>query len=511
MQDHTSPHLRRMSIGVPGLDEVFAGGLAAGRMYLVEGDPGAGKTTLSLQFLLDGLKTGEQALYVTLSESREELVASAASHGWAIDNIVIRQYIAREDGLSADGQTTMFHPSEVELLDAMRKVIHDIEEVNPSRVVIDSLSEIRLLAQDPFRYRRQLLELKQLFLKRGCTVLLLDDRTVHERDRHVQSIVHGVLHLEQRQADYGAERRRLRLSKLRGTPFRGGWHDYVIDTGGLRVFPRLVAAEHRTRLARRPLSSGVQALDALLGGGTQSGTSMLILGPAGSGKTSLAVQFVVAAAKEGRKSSLFVFDESADFLMERTAAMDLPLREHVEAGLVTIRPIDPTELSPGQFANALSDAAERHHAELVVIDSLNGYLAAMPEEKHLQAQLHEMLAFLNHRGVATLLIVAQQGMLGAHMQTPVDASYLADTVVLLRFFEAGGRVKKAISVVKKRSGSHEDTIREMRLDSGGIHVGAALTNFRGVLTGTPVFEGATPARTDGMVADAASGPKGARA
>ena len=470
-------------------------------MYLVEGDPGAGKTTLSLQFLLDGLRADERALYITLSESRDELVASAASHGWGLDGIHIRQYIAREDGLSPEAQTTMFHPSEVELLDAMRKVIHDIEEVDPARVVIDSLSEIRLLAQDPFRYRRQLLELKQIFLKRGTTVLLLDDRTVHERDRHVQSIVHGVLHLEHRQADYGAERRRLRLSKLRGTPFRAGWHDYVIETGGLRVFPRLVAAEYRSRLERRPLSSGVSELDALLGNGTQSGTSMLVLGPAGSGKTSLAVQFVVAAARQGRRSSLFIFDESADFLMERTAAMDLPLRKFVNAGLVTIQAIDPTELTPGQFANALAVAADQHGAELVVIDSLNGYLAAMPEEKHLQAQLHEMLAFLNHRGVATILIVAQQGMLGAHMQTPVDASYLADTVVLLRFFEAGGRVKKAISVVKKRSGAHEDTIREMRIDAGGIHVGDALTNFRGVLTGTPVFEGTMPAQVGQMVSD----------
>ena len=490
-----------MSSGVPGLDAVFAGGLAAGRMYLVEGDPGAGKTTLSLQFLLDGLKTGERALYITLSESREELVASARTHGWSIDDITVRQYIAREDGLSADGQTTMFHPSEVELLDAMRKVIHDIEEVGPSRVVIDSLSEIRLLAQDPFRYRRQLLELKQVFLKRGCTVLLLDDRTVNERDRHVQSIVHGVLHLEQRPADYGAERRRLRLSKLRGTPFRPGWHDYVIETGGLRVFPRLVAAEHRRRVSRQLLSSGVAPLDALLGGGTQSGTSMLVLGPAGSGKTSLGVQFVINAAKGGRKSSLFLFDESADFLMQRTASMDLPLREVVQSGVVTIQPIDPTELSPGQFAHALEVAVEEHGAELVVIDSLNGYMAAMPDEKHLQAQLHEMLAYLAHHGVATILIVSQQGMLGTHMQTPVDASYLADTVVLLRFFEAGGRVKKAISVVKKRSGPHEDTIREMRIDNGGLHVGDALTNFRGVLTGTPVFEGSTSHFADRMVSD----------
>lgn len=493
--------VERLSTGVAGLDDVLNGGLPANRVYLLEGDPGTGKTTLSIQFMLQGLQTNERVLYVTLSESRAELAASAASHGFSLEGIAIREYVSEENELSPDGQVTMFHPSEVELLETIRRIVADVDTLNPTRIVIDSLSEIRLLAQDSFRYRRQLLALKQLFLNRRCTVLLLDDRTSGERDRHVQSIVHGVLHLEQLTPEYGAERRRVRISKLRGSSYRGGWHDYLIGRGGLKVFPRLVAAEHRQRLTREPRPSGVESLDSLLGGGTQSGTSMLILGPAGAGKTTVAMQFVVAAAKRGDHAAVFAFDETADFLLERSAAIALPLREFVDAGLVRVRQIDPAELSPGQFAQALRDAVDNDGARLVVIDSLNGYLAAMPEERQLTAQMHELLTFLAQRDIVTILVFGQQGMIGSQMTAAVDTSYLADTIVLLRFFEAGGRVRKAISVVKKRSGPHEDTIRELRIGSNGVEIGDALTDFRGVLSGTPVFEGRTPRGTDAMVSD----------
>ena len=499
----------RLSTGVAGLNDILHGGLPANRLYLLEGDPGTGKTTLSIQFLREGLKAGERLLYVTLSESRIELTASAASHGWSVDDLTIREYVSTERELSRDAQVTMFHPSEVELLETIRKIATDVDSLKPTRVVVDSLSEIRLLAQDSFRYRRQLLALKQLFLNTRCTVLLLDDRTAGDRDRHVQSIVHGVIHLEQLAPEYGAERRRLRVSKLRGTSYRGGWHDYLIERGGLVVFPRLVAAEHRRRLKREPRPTGVDRLDALLGGGTQSGTSLLILGPAGAGKTTVAMQFVVAAAARGQRAAVFVFDETADLLLERSDGIALPLRQLVEEDKVTVRQVDPAELSPGQFAQALRDAVDDGGAQLVVIDSLNGYLAAMPQERQLTAQLHELLTFLAQRDVSTVLVFGQQGMIGTQMTAPVDASYLADTIVLLRFFESGGRVRKAISVVKKRSGPHEDTIRELRIGKNGIEVGEALTDFRGVLSGTPVFEGKSPAAT-AMVRDKRARPRKTR-
>lgn len=483
--------IKKIGTGVAGLDDVLGGGMPAGRLYLLEGDPGTGKTTLAIQFLLDGRRAGERVAFITLSESRVELTASAASHGWSLDGMEIREYVASADALSPDGQVTMFRPSEVELLETVRQLLQDIEEINPDRVVIDSLSELRLLAQDSFRYRRQLLALKEFFLSRQCTVLLLDDRTAGDRDRHVQSIVHGVVHLEQLAPDYGAERRRLRLSKIRGTSYRGGWHDYVIRFGGLEVFPRLTAADHRQRVSRKPLPSGLASFDQLLGGGTQTGTSLLILGPAGVGKTTLAVQFVVAAAQRGQRSAIFTFDETADLLLERTVDIGLPLRKFVDAGIINLRQVDPAELSPGQFAHVIRQTVENDGVEIVVIDSLNGYLSAMPDERQLTAQLHELLSFLGQRNVATLLVFGQQGMLGSAMMSPVDTSYLADTIVLMRFFEVQGRVRKAISVVKKRSGPHEDTIRELAIGSGGLVVGKALTEFDGVLTGVPVYKGRT--------------------
>ena len=481
----------KIGTGVAGLDDVLDGGVPAGRLYLLEGDPGTGKTTLALQFLLEGARAGERVAFITLSESRIELRASAASHGWSLDGVEIREYVASADALDPDGQVTMFRPSEVELLETVRHLLRDIETINPDRVVIDSLSELRLLAQDSFRYRRQLLALKEFFLSRECTVLLLDDRTAGDRDRHVQSIVHGVVHLEQLAPDYGAERRRLRLSKIRGTSYRGGWHDYVIRCGGLEIFPRLTAADHRQRVARTPLPSGIESFDRLLGGGTQTGTSLLILGPAGVGKTTLAVQFAVAAARRRQRSAIFTFDETADLLLERTVDIGLPLRESVDKGLTSVRQVDPAEMSPGQFAHVIRQAVEDDGVELVIIDSLNGYLSAMPDERQLTAQLHELLSYLGQRNVATILVFGQQGMLGSQMASPVDTSYLADTIVLMRFFEVKGRVRKAISVVKKRSGAHEDTIRELAIGPAGLVVGKALTEFHGVLAGVPIFKGRT--------------------
>ena len=492
--ERASVEIEKIRTGVVGFDDVLGGGLPAGRVYLLEGDPGTGKTTLALQFLREGQRAGERVVFLTLSESHLELTASAASHGWSLDGLDVREYVGNAEALSADGPVTMFPPSEVELLETIQMMMHDIEAANPDRVVIDSLSEIRLLAQDSFRYRRQLLALKQFFLDRRCTVLLLDDRTAGDRDRLVQSIVHGVIHLEQLAPEYGGERRRLRLSKLRGTSYRGGWHDYLIRRGGLDVFPRLTAAEHRQGVSRTALPSDVPALDELLGGGAQTGTSLLILGPAGAGKTTLALQFAVAAARRKQRSVVFTFDETADLLLERTAGIALPVQEFVDKGMIAVRQIDPAELSPGQFAHVIREAVDSNGVEVVVIDSLNGYLAAMPEERQLTAQLHELLTFLGQRNVATILVFGQQGMLGTHMQSPVDASYLADTIVLLRFFEVAGRVRKAVSVVKKRSGPHEDTIHELAIGPQGISVGEALTEFHGVLTGAPVDKGETLTR-----------------
>ena len=481
--------IKKVGTGVDGFDEVLGGGLPAGRLYLLEGDPGTGKTTLALQFLLEGKRSRERVAFITLSESKVELVASAASHGWSVDGVDIREYVATADALSPDGQVTMFRPSEVELIETVRHVLRDIEGIKPDRVVIDSLSELRLLAQDSFRYRRQLLALKEFFLSRQCTVLLLDDRTAGDRDRHVQSIVHGVVHLEQLAPDYGAERRRMRLSKIRGTSYRGGWHDYVIRRGGLDVFPRVTAADHRRRVARKPLPSGIAGLDELLGGGAQTGSSLLVLGPAGVGKTTVAMQFAVAAARRKQRSAIFTFDETADLLLERTVSISLPVRSFVEKGFIAVRQVDPAELSPGQFAHVIRQAVEEDGAEIVIIDSLNGYLSAMPNDRQLTAQLHELLSYLGQKNVATILVFGQQGMLGSQMTSPVDASYLADTIVLMRFFEVEGRVRKAISVVKKRSGPHEDSIRELAIGSKGLVIGKALTNFHGVLTGVPEYAG----------------------
>jgi circadian clock protein KaiC len=475
-----------LKMGVPGLDDVLGGGLTAHRLYLLEGAPGAGKTTVAIQFLREGVLHGESVLYVTLSETAQELQGVAESHGWDLKGIEVREMLPAQDALEPDDQYTMFHPSEVELGEKTLRILADVDKIKPSRVVFDSLSELRLLAGGSLRYRRQILALKQFFTGRQCAVLLLDDLTATEQDLQVQSIAHGVIRLEQVNPDYGASRRRLVVSKYRGREFRGGYHDYKIVRGGLQVFPRLVASEHSPPVTQTRIPSGLAALDDLLGGGIENGTSTLFVGAPGTGKSSVAVQFAITAARRGETAALFIFDESINTLRTRCKGLGMDLGPFIDAGRIRVRQIDPAELSPGEFVFEIRQAVERHHATMVVIDSLNGYLNAMPDERFLIVQLHELLTYLGHNGVATMLIGAQHGLIGMQMQTPVDASYLADSVVLLRYFEDEGEVKQAISVLKKRGGAHERTIRSFSLDAQGIHVGEPLRNFRGILTGVPI-------------------------
>ncbi|HEV2296106.1 MAG TPA: ATPase domain-containing protein [Tepidisphaeraceae bacterium] len=496
-----------VSTGIAGLDDIVRGGLPSSRLYLIEGNPGSGKTTLSLQFLIEGVRLGEPTLYVTLSETKQELLSVARSHGWSLDGIDIHEMEASEESLAPDSQLTMFHPSELELSETTKKVLVKVEKHKPKRVVFDSLSEMRLLAHNPLRYRRQILGLKQFFAGRQSTVLLLDDKTGGADDLQLQSIAHGVIHLEQTITDYGAERRRLTVRKMRGVGFRGGMHDYVIRRGGLDVFPRLVAAEHQDDLEDEDVPSGNDALDKLLGGGLPAGSSTLLIGPAGIGKSSVGLQFALAAAERGERAALFIFDETVKTLRARARKLDMPLDRHLASGLISVQQVDPAELSPGEFVTILRRAVDGKDsngraAKIVMIDSLNGYLHSMPEEKFLNAQLHELFTYLNHRGVSTLVTVTQSGMIG-HMQTPVDTTYLADNVILFRYFEASGHVRRAISVMKKRSGSHELTIREMTMGIGGLAIGDPLDQFQGVLTGVPSFVGA-----DKKLMDAKQPPAG---
>lgn len=479
---------RLLGTGVPGLDDVLGGGLTAERVYLLEGTPGAGKTTLALQFLLAGMGVGESALYVTLSESDEELRSIADSHGWDASGIKTLEVVPSEESLDPDSQYTVFHPSDVELVTAFRRIIEEVDRIGARRVIIDSLSELRLLAEGPLQFRRQLLALKRFFAGRNCTVLVLDDQVF---DMQIQSIAHGVIRLEVLPANYGAHRRRLQVMKYRGMRFRSGFHDFVIERGGLRVFPRLVAAESRRRSAHAELRSGIPELDGLLGGGLERGTSTLVIGAAGTGKSSLALQFTLAACERGERADIFAFDESVSTLGARAEGLGMPFNKHYEAGNLVVHQVDPAELAPGQFIHEVVDAAHRG-SRVVVIDSLNGYLHAMPEEKFLLLQLHEVLTWLAQQGVATLLVSVQQGLIG-HMTSPIDTSYLADTVMLLRYFESQGEVKQALSIMKKRGGPHERTIREFQLHAGGIEVGRPLREFRGVLTGVPVYEGGSGA------------------
>ncbi len=493
----------RMATGIEGLDDILEGGFPENRIYLIEGDPGTGKTTLALQFLLEGVRLGEAGLYVTLSETKEELEAVANSHGWSLDGFTLYELISPEESLKPESQYTIFHPSEVELGETTSAVLKEFERIKPRRVVFDSLSEMRLLARDALRYRRQILALKQYMSGRQSTVLLLDDRTSDGQDLQVQSIAHGVVMLEQLALEYGPSRRRLRVIKMRGAHFRGGYHDFNIETGGVKVFPRLIAAEHRREFTKGSITSDVAELDSLLGGGLARGSSTLIMGPAGSGKSSLGAQFAASSAARGEKAAVFVFDEILDTYIGRAAGIGTNLEQHVEDSLIRIQQVDPAELAPGEFAHNVTRAVDRDGARLVIIDSLNGYLNSMPEERFLTIQMHELLTYLNQRGVVTLLIMAQHGFLGSSMGTPVDVSYLADTVVLLRYFEAEGAVHRAVSVVKKRTGPHENTIRELDITPAGIRVGRPLTMFQGVLTGVPMYVGAKDRLTEELADDGA--------
>lgn len=485
MKKRTSLDRGRSSTGISGLDDILGGGLPANRLYLLEGKPGTGKTTLALEYLLAGARAGEKVLYITLSETRDELQEVADSHGWPLDGLDVVELTAIGAQLEASAQNTLFHSSEVELTQTTKMLLDEVERVHPARVVFDSISELRLLSQSPLRYRRQILALKQYFAGRKCTTLLLDDSA--EEDPQLKSLAHGILVLEQLAPEYGSERRRLMVLKIRGSKYRGGYHDFSIQTGGLSVFPRLIAAEHRREFKHDSISSGIKNLDELLGGGLTRGTSNLFIGPAGSGKSTIAMKFLLEAAKRGEKSAVYSFDETLGTILARADKLGLELRDRMEEGLIKVHQVDPAEMSPGEFAFAIKAAVERDGINIVQIDSLNGFLHAMGDERFLNLQLHELVTYLNQQGIVTIMMLAPHGMLG-QMRTPLDVTYLADTVIALRYYEASGAVHKAISVIKKRTGGHERTIREVNFDGSKIVVGRPLTKFRGIFSGTPAPE-----------------------
>jgi circadian clock protein KaiC len=495
------PEQKRASTGVAGLDHILGGGLPANHLYLIEGTPGSGKTTLGLQFLMRGVREGQRGLYITLSETAAELRTVAASHGWNLEGVEIFELVT-EEGLSPESEQSILHPSEVELGETTRGVMAAAERVKPSRIVFDSLSEMRLLAQNPLRYRRQVLALKSFFSSRGCTVLLLDDRSAERDDLQLHSIAHGVINLEQMVDQYGPERRRLRVIKMRGIPFRGGEHDFNLETGGLAVFPRLVAAEHRQPHETSIVSTGTPELDTLLGGGLARGSNTLFSGPSGVGKTTTAIACVRAALQRGEKASYYLFDEGLGTLLTRSRALGLTIDTFVQDGQLQMHTLDPAEVSPGEFANMVRAAVDEQGVQTVVIDSLNAYLQAMSGDRHLLLQMHELLTYLNQRGVVTILILGQHGILG-EIRTDVDLSYLSDAILLFRFFEARGSLLKAVSVIKSRTSEHELTIREFRLGKNGVQVGQALTDFEGVMTGVASYKGALPLLSDGPESRAA--------
>ena len=486
----------KAATGVEGLDEILSGGLRRGRVYLIEGSPGTGKTTIATQFLLAGAKAGEKGLYITLSETEEELRESAASHGWEFaEPLSVYELVPPESLLDEEQQQSLLYSSDLELGETTKRIFEAIQKHNPRRIVLDSLSEIRLLAQSSLRYRRQVLALKHYFARNGATVVMLDDLTSDTHDKTVHSVAHGVFRLEELAPDYGADRRRLRVIKYRGQNFRGGYHDMIIKTGGVTVFPRLVSAEHKRDFARETLTSNSAELNELLGGGIERGSSTLVLGPAGTGKTLLTLSFAVQAIARGESAAMFIFDEEIGLLFQRAKGLGLDLESLRDSGRLIIEQIDAAELAPGEFAQRVRSCVEEHSARTVVIDSLNGYQAAMPEEKQLILHMHELLQFLNRQGATTFLTVAQHGLVG-DMRAPVDVTYLADTVILLRYFEAMGRVRRAISVIKKRTSAHEDTIREYRIGNGGMALGPPLINFQGVLRGVPEMVGVEQALMD---------------
>lgn len=482
----------RISTGNRGLDTIIKGGLPKDRLYLVEGSPGAGKTTFALEFLLEGVRRGEPCLYITLSETKEELIAVADSHGWDLTGINLFELASAEEALGSSRDQSVLYSWEVELGETVKLIEQEVERVNPHRVVFDSLSEMRLLAQDPLRYRRQVLALKQYFTGRNATVLLIDDLTATggSRDTHLHSLCHGVVTLERLTLDFGPARRRMQVQKMRGVDFIAGYHDLMIRTGGIEIFPRLIAADHVGDFTEGLASSGIPELDTLFGGGPTRGTSTLVTGPAGTGKTSIAMQFVLAACRRGEASTVYQFDERVGTLLSRTGRLEDNLNDYVDSGCLEVRQINPAELSPGEFAMMVRREVEQRGVRMIVIDSLNGYLASMSQEQQLVLQMHELLSYLNQHGVVTFLINPQHGLVGT-MATSINISYVADAVVLIRFFEAEGRIRKAISLLKNRGGAHEDAIRELKIDEQGVRIGDPLTHFRGVLTGTPEYLGAS--------------------
>jgi len=482
--------VEKANLGVAGLDDITSGGLSRGRLFLLEGSPGTGKTTIATQFLRAGAAAGERSLYITLSETEDELRVGAESHGWDLDGVDIFELVPPESLLDEEQQQSLLYSSDLELGETTRRIFQAFEQVKPQRVVLDSLSEIRLLAQSSLRYRRQILALKHYFARSGVTVLMLDDLSSEANDRTMHSVAHGVIRLEELSPEYGPERRRLRVIKYRGQRYRGGNHDFVIETGGVRVFPRLVSSEHKTAFVRDVLESGSPGLNALLGGGVERGSSVLILGPAGTGKSLLALTFIASALARGERAAMFVFDEELGLLFERSKGVGVDLQAMSDSGQLVIEQVDAAELSPGELSEKVRRCVEENRAKTVVIDSLNGYQAAMPEEQALVLHMHELLQYLNRQGASTFLTVAQHGLVG-DMKAPVDVTYLADTVILLRYFEALGRVRRAISVIKKRTSAHEDTIREYRIDGRGITLGEPLMGFQGVLRGVPTLVGET--------------------
>jgi len=480
----------QITTGIDRLDDVLRGGLPQNRLYVIEGDPGAGKTTLALQFLLEGARLGERCLYVTLSETIQELQEVASSHGWSLEGIHLVELTSLANHLEESANYTVYHRADVELGETVKQIRDEVEKIKPTRIALDSVSELKVLSETSARYRREILGLKQFFAQRDCTVLMLDDLTTLEGEQHLQSIAHGVIRLERSVREYGDTRRQLHIVKMRGVRFRDGYHDFIIGTGGIQIFPRLIAAEHQKEHSQQTVGSGVEELDLLLGSGLDRGSSVLLMGPAGSGKTTLATQFLLAALHRGEHVSCFLFEESRDTFAQRAIGLSLDIRSFISSGQLEITRMDPASLFPGEFSHRVRRAVEQKGVTLVLIDSLNSYLSAMPSEKFLLIQMHELLAYLSHQGVITLLVLAQHGMIG-NMQVPVDVSFLADTVILLRFFEARGEVRQAISVIKKRRSAHERTIRELRLSSDGIRIGEPLQDFEGVLTGVPKYRGET--------------------
>lgn len=487
------------SMGIEGLDDILMGGLERDRVYLLEGSPGTGKTTAAISFLRAGARLGESTLYITLSETEAELRATAESHGWQLKGVEVFELVPPESLLDEEHQQSLLYSSDLELGETTRMIFEAVERTKPRRVVIDSLSEIRLLAQSSLRYRRQVLALKHYFARHGATVLLLDDLTTDSLDKTVHSVAHGVIRVEELSPEYGAERRRVRVIKYRARKFRGGFHDFTIRTGGLEVYPRLVSAEHRRSFTRDRLGSGVEGLDLILGGGVERGSSCLILGPAGTGKSLMAIHFIASAIQRGEKAALFAFDEELGLLFDRTLGIGIDLKAMVDSGGLLIQQVDAAELSPGEFTAQVRDCVDAKGIKTVVIDSLNGYQAAMPEESFLLLHIHELLQYLNRQGATTFLTVAQHGLVG-DMKAPVDVTYLADTVILLRYFEALGEVRRALSVIKKRAGAHEKTIREFDISDKGLVVGPPLKNFQGVLRGVPNFVG----KGSGLMGDASA-------